>query len=99
MYLFGFISGIIGVYFFFKLKNYLQSKFTKQEIPFDITFSVSFINHPYGDLTKSQIVKTKSSTMRVLAKDEEDALELAKEIIENEIKIDIEEIIEINVTK
>ena len=37
--------------------------------------------------------------MRVLAKDEEDALELAKEIIENEIKIDIEEIIEINVTK
>lgn len=93
-YLFGVISGLLLTYAFLKMKKYL-GLIKKKLKYFDVSFTISHINYPHGDSNKSQIVKTKTMVMRVSSYDEGEAKELAKNLIKDDVIVDIENISEI----
>lgn len=97
MYLIGLISGILIVIFFIIFKKMIERSLIKTGTPFEITFTVSYVNHPNGDATKSQVFTTKPITTRVVALDEEDARDFIRTIVMDEVRIEISEINQVNV--
>lgn|SRR5574343_1482168 len=92
MYLIGLISGILIVISFLIFKKIVEQSLIKTGTAFEVTFTVSYVNHPNGDVTKSQVFATRPITTRVVALDEEDARDFIRTIVMDEVRIEISEI-------
>jgi len=90
-----FITLVIGLLFGLIIKDRIPKFIDKYIITkkhkYKIKFNAYFIIHRYESNT-NEMIKTESIEISILAKDEDEATTLTKELIENDIRVEIEDI-------
>ena len=88
-------STIIGVIIGILLKNKIiklaQSIIISKKNTFNIRFHVYFVMHPNGSKV-NEIIKTDTIQISVNSKNEDDAIEFIKELINDQIRVEIESV-------
>jgi hypothetical protein len=89
------ISTLIGVIIGILLKNkiikFAQSIVIPKIDTFNIKFHVYFVMHPNGSKL-NEIIKTDTIQISVNSKSEDDAIEFVKDLINDEIRVEIESV-------
>lgn len=89
LFMFGSLFGIFAYIYIPKLA---AKYFEKVRREFEVTFTLLYFYHPLETSKKGEYIRTKPVTIRIFADDEEDASELSKDIIRDNIKIEIDSI-------
>jgi len=89
------ISTIVGIIIGILLKNkiikFAQSIVIPKRNTFNIKFHVYFVMHPNGSKV-NEIIKTDTIQISVNSKTENDAIEFVKDLINDEIRVEVESV-------
>lgn len=89
------VSTIIGIIIGILLKNkiikFAQSIVIPKRNTFNIKFHVYFVMHPNGSKV-NEIIKTDTIQISVNSKTENDAIEFVKDLINDEIRVEVESV-------
>lgn len=85
------IGIIVGMILKNKIINWWKSIVVADKHEYDITFHAYFVIHKNGSKT-NEIIKTESLTIKIVAKDEQEAHEILNDMINENTKIEIESI-------
>lgn len=92
VYIFGAITGIFAYIYIPKL---IEKYFVKHRKVYKVSFTIMYFSHPTEVNKKGEFVRMKQITARVTGNDEESAIQLMKDIIFSDLKIEINSIEEI----
>lgn len=89
------VSTIVGIIIGILLKNkiikFAQSIVIPKRNTFNIKFHVYFVMHPNGSKV-NEIIKTDTIQISVNSKTENDAIEFVKDLINDEIRVEVESV-------
>jgi hypothetical protein len=74
---------ILGKYFIKKYKIHIDNKYSLYDIKFKLVFNIK--PSLFEEAKKSKIIKTSEINVRITSKSEQEALEILKNIIHNEV--------------
>jgi hypothetical protein len=89
----GFLIGIVfGILVWVYVPKLAKKLFEKTRKEFEVTFTLLYFIHPIETSKKGEFHRMKPITIKVLATDEEEAVNFTKEIVHDNIKIEIDAI-------
>lgn len=92
LYILSTIFGIsIGLLFKEKISNWVKSFFIVKKNRYDVKFHAYFVFHRSGSKV-NEMIKTESITLNVVASNEDNAIELVRDIINDTARLEIESI-------
>ena len=87
IFIIGLIMGIMSVIYLPRLFWKLFEKTRKQ---YEVSLTLMYYQHPIDTTKKGEYVRTKPIVVRVLAYDEDSATSFAKEVIEDNLRIEVD---------
>lgn len=81
----------LGLIFKQRFINFFEKFLIRKKYPFKVKFNVQFIIHRHQSKT-NEIVKTETIEVKIFAGDENEAADIVNEIIEKDVRVEIENI-------
>jgi len=89
LFIIGALFGISAYIYIPKLVLFIFEKIKKE---YEVTFTLMYFYHPTETSKKGEYIRMKPITIHILANDEEEASEFVKDVIHDNIKIEIDSI-------